>query len=720
MTVIAAAPPALFSATQSGGSAQDFPSRTARHRATPPRRHPLTAALAITAASSMALAPLHPLTGIHGASSSVVAAAPMPRVQLAAVISQRDIDALIANLEASLSHVTATVATVTGTPGRTLRDALTTAAALSDSFWEGLDTDNRLLNDVVKGLRTMSTGGLTRLAESIDEASSTVVVTVEQLGDLLASVLTGSLSTALSAVTGIVNDPLNAAKYVALINAPISIAGGIVDDAIGAVASVATNGVSLGVTFVTAATSQISNALAGVNSLIGAGKNLVPGNDLIAGVLTAVQGIVAAPINAAVAGVDGVAGAVRHVVTATVDSLSHGAATIVESWIGDGSTNGAIQQAIGAIGTAPLSPASYTEALGALFNAGIATGGAILHTAGSFASLPFSTAAHLTGTAASMLTSLVDGAATAVGGVLRAAGLPGILHGLPNVLALGVNAAINTTAAAIKAGLNAVAATLDLGSALSGHFLPSAASVAPMSLNVGSDISVTVDAAEASGDEAAHAESGSRADGEALPAGVSLGAVKGDSAEAGEDKLEEVQSEPVAAPGEAEVRPATSDLADTEAMPTPVEAVEAGDGKDSTSEDLAEVRQLPTESAAGGDTAIDAKTPSNTESTPVAPKAEPSGQSGHADGTTPRRSDTAAASRGDAESTRSDTDERSAAHRTRGGDDSEAAKVTERGSEQRGSADQPRGSAPTARVSESAARASERATRTDTETNKGE
>lgn len=701
MTAIAAVPPALFSATQNGGSAHEFLSRPARHRAIPSRRHPLTAALALTAASSMALAPLHPLTGAHGAPSSVVAAAPMPRVQLAAVISQRDIDALIANLEASLSRVTATVAAVAGTPGRTLRDALTTASALSDSFWEGLDTDNRLLNDVVKGLRTISTGGLRRLAESIDEASGTVVVTVEQLGDLLASVLTGSLSTALAAVTGVVNDPLNAAKYVALINAPISIAGGIVDDAIGAVAAVATNGVSLGVTFVTAATSQISNALAGVNSLIGAGKNLVPGNSLIAGVLTAVQGIVAAPINAAVAGVDGVAGAIRHVATATIDSLSHGAATIVESWIGDGSTTGAIQQAIRAIGTAPLSPASYTEALGALFNAGISTGGAILQTAGSFASLPFSTAAHLTGTAASMLTSLVDGAATAVGGVLRAAGLPGILHGLPNVLALGVNAAINTTAAAIKAGLNAVASTLDLGSALSGHFLPSAASVAPMSLKAGLDASVTLDVAEASSDDAAGADSGSRAGGKALSASVSPVAVTGGSAEAAEESPEEVQPELGVPRGEAEVVPATPDSADSAEPVTPAELVEPIDGKASASEDLAEVPQSLTESVSDGDTAPDTASTSNEESAPVAPKSEPSGQTG------------------DAEDTRGATGARIATHRTRGGDDSEAAERTKPVSEPRGSATQERGSA-TAGQSEGAARASERSTGPGAETNKGE
>ncbi|WP_131812716.1 hypothetical protein [Mycolicibacterium peregrinum] len=101
-----------------------------------------------------------------------------------------------------------------------------------------------------------------------------------------------------------------------------------------------------------------------------AAKGAVPGVALLDGVLTAVQGIVSAPVTAALAGVDGVAGTLTSAASRVVSKLAGGASQISATWLGDGTASGALQEAINAIGAAPLSTASYTRALGVVVSAG--------------------------------------------------------------------------------------------------------------------------------------------------------------------------------------------------------------------------------------------------------------------------------------------------------------------------------------------------------------
>ncbi|MCA2240447.1 hypothetical protein JF769_24720 [Mycobacterium avium] len=442
---------------------------------------PLKSAVVLTAASVIALTPLQASHALPQHLS--LPAVSIPTVQLTSVVSQRDIDALVSNLKTSLDGASATVTALAGVPGQTLQSALATAVSLNDSLWQGLTTAtaNPVLDDVLKALHTVSGGGLTRLAAAIKDADGTIVLTSEQLSDLLTSTLTGSLSTALTAVAGVVNDPLNAAKYIALLNSPLSVAGRVLNQSITAAADLATNGIALGGTFVTAVTAQITNALNGVNNLIDAAKDVFPGNALIGGVLTAVQGIVSAPINVAVAGVNGLTTTVTDAADVVVSRLTNGASSVVSTWLGNGTTDGAVQDAISTIGAAPLSPSSYTAALTTLVGAGITTVATVAHTAGSFASLPFTVGANLTGTGAAMITTFISDAATATSGILRAVGMPALVYSMPKVLAAGVNAAINVAATAVKIGLRTVAGALDLGSTLTGELTPHAAAAAATS-----------------------------------------------------------------------------------------------------------------------------------------------------------------------------------------------------------------------------------------------
>lgn len=446
---------------------------------------PLKSAVVLTAASVIALTPLQASHALPQHLSLPTVS--IPTVQLTSVVSQRDIDALVSNLKTSLDGASATVTALAGVPGQTLQSALATAVSLNDSLWQGLTTAtaNPVLDDVLKALHTVSGGGLTRLAAAIKDADGTIVLTSEQLSDLLTSTLTGSLSTALTAVAGVVNDPLNAAKYIALLNSPLSVAGRVLNQSITAAADLATNGIALGGTFVTAVTAQITNALNGVNNLIDAAKDVFPGNALIGGVLTAVQGIVSAPINVAVAGVNGLTTTVTDAADVVVSRLTNGASSVVSTWLGNGTTDGAVQDAISTIGAAPLSPSSYTAALTTLVGAGITTVATVAHTAGSFASLPFTVGANLTGTGAAMITTFISDAATATSGILRAVGMPALVYSMPKVLAAGVNAAINVAATAVKIGLRTVAGALDLGSTLTGELTPHAAAAAATSTPAG-------------------------------------------------------------------------------------------------------------------------------------------------------------------------------------------------------------------------------------------
>lgn len=446
---------------------------------------PVKSALALTAASVIALTPIQASHAVPQHLS--LPAMSIPTVQMTAVVSQRDIDALVSNLRASLDGASATVTALVGVPGQTLQSALVTAISLNDSLWLGLTTAtaNPVLDDVLTALHNASGGGLTRLAAAVKDADGTIVLTSEQLSDLLTSTLTGSLSTALTAVAGVVNDPLNAAKYIALLNSPLSIAGRVLNQSIAAAADVATNGIAVGGTFVTAVTAQITNALNGVNELIGAAADVTPGNALIGGVLTAVQGIVSAPINIAVAGVNGLTTTVTDAADIVVSRLANGASAVVSTWLGDGAVGGAVHDVINTIGSAPLSPSSYTAALTTLVGAAITTAATVAHTAGSFASLPFSVGANLTGTGAAMITSFITDAATATSGILRAVGASPLVYNLPKVLAAGVNAAVDVAATVVKIGLRTVAGALDLGSTITGavtaHAItaPSSAALTP-------------------------------------------------------------------------------------------------------------------------------------------------------------------------------------------------------------------------------------------------
>jgi hypothetical protein len=107
---------------------------------------------------------------------------------------------------------------------------------------------------------------------------------------------------------------------------------------------------------------QIGNAVSAVTALLDAGKTLTD-SALVNGALTAVQGIVSAPVTATLAGETGVTSALVTTASETLRRVARGVNAVVASWLGNGSTPGALQHALATVGTSPLSPASYTNAV---------------------------------------------------------------------------------------------------------------------------------------------------------------------------------------------------------------------------------------------------------------------------------------------------------------------------------------------------------------------
>lgn len=397
-----------------------------------------------------------------------------PQVQLAAVINPTDIDNLVDRLNSALASVSSTVTAAVAMPANSLTSVLDSAVSVNNSLWDSLidATDNRSLVDLLNALRATSSGSLSRLSTTVGDTGAAVVLTTGEVTDLLASALTGSLSTALHAVATIVNNPLALASYTGLLNAPLDIAGLVVNNGLSLVDSVGSGALSVTSTLVTGVTSQIDNILRGVNGLIDAAKGTVPGVALLDGVLTAVQGIVSAPVTAALAGVDGVAGTLTSAASRALSKLAGGASEIGAIWLGDGTASGALQEAITAIGSAPLSAASYTRALGVVVSAGISSVRSVASTGASLLSVPFTAGADLTSTASAMITRFTDGVATAASGILHAAGLPSFVSSLPHALATTINITVRAVSFGVSTGLNAVATVLDIGSAIAGSSTP--------------------------------------------------------------------------------------------------------------------------------------------------------------------------------------------------------------------------------------------------------
>lgn len=170
-------------------------------------RSPLTAGVALTAASAIAFTPL--IAADTTSRTAALTPVATPSMSLAAAVAPADIAALANRLAGSSDALSATVTSLAGLPGQTLVNALNSAVALNNGLWDSLiaATDNPTLVDVLRALKAASNGGLTRLASTLESANRTVVLTTGEVTSLLSSTLTGSLGAAQHAVATILASP---------------------------------------------------------------------------------------------------------------------------------------------------------------------------------------------------------------------------------------------------------------------------------------------------------------------------------------------------------------------------------------------------------------------------------------------------------------------------------------------------------------------------------
>lgn len=456
---------------------------SARHRAggsgvavAAPLRFP-TAAVALTAATAVAFAPIALHTPLP---QHVLPSITVPSIHLDAAADQ--IQSLKDAVNTELASLDATIATIVGVPGQTLATVLTSAASLNSGFWKSLITASAaspLLSGALQALEAVSSGGLTQLAGTVTAANADLVLTTKQISSLLTSTITGSAATALLAFAGIATNPLSLSSYVSLLDVPFTIGGGVLSNVITAANDLGANAISLGGTIVTGVTGQIGNIVDAVNTLVNGVKSSID-NNIVDGVITAVQGVVAAPLQAILAGVNGVTNAITGGATSTLGVVATAAEHITHTWLGNGTSNGAIQNIINTIGSAPLSPEAWVAALNTATQAAIGTVTSTATTVvAGLAPIPFTVGAGLVNAAADSVTAFSNGVAEIAAGLLTAVGVPGLLTNTVYGVAGAFNTGIKVAAAALTASLNTVATLIGAATSITGLYSPAPAAAVP-------------------------------------------------------------------------------------------------------------------------------------------------------------------------------------------------------------------------------------------------
>lgn len=423
-------------------------------------------ALAMATATTMAFAPI---VVVNNPAHLHLPAVSAPSINFTADADR--IQDVIASVNVQLASLDTEITKIVGIPGQTLAGALTGAASLNSNFWQTLITaanGDKLIESALRSLEQLTSGGLTQLATSVSSVNSDITLTADQMSTLLTSALTGSSSTALAAFSGLAANPLSFSAWLSLIDTPFTIAGGVLNSAITAAENLGANTIAVGGKIVHGVTAQITNIVDAVNELASGVKGQLH-NNIVEGLITAVQGVVAAPLNAVLALVDGGTNVVTGVATDVVSVVAGVAKHVSSVWLGDGTTGGAIQSAINEIGTAPLDVGSYARAVVTLARAAVST---VTGTAGAIVSglapIPFTAAAAVVNTVAGSITGFTDGVAKIGAGLLTAVGVPSLISNTVYGMAGAFNAGVKLVAGAVAAGLNAAAGLLKVGTAITG------------------------------------------------------------------------------------------------------------------------------------------------------------------------------------------------------------------------------------------------------------
>jgi hypothetical protein len=404
----------------------------------------LTAGVSLTAASAIALTPL--------AIPANERAITIPNVTVSDIqltVTPAEIQAFFAELQLQLEAFNAGLAEVIALPGATLAGGLEIAIELNTEYFDTLKglTTNPTLLDLLDALYLSSNYGLTSLQTAVVERTENVAITAEDLANLLASSITGSLSNVLSSFVAVLNNPLNTSAYAGLLSL------GLVDtvqdlaaNGVSAVQVLSDSGFGFIYTGLDLLDSQIFNAIDTVGALMDVGAEAT-GSQLVQAVNEAIQSITLAPAlalnNAAFGLTEDILGGFQE----GIDDVLGGAQALI------GITGGSLQFAINAVGANPLNPENYLLAGGILLAGGFDGFNTTVSTVGSVAEIPFERGISITTGLASVVTGLNTNFAVAFSDVLAALGLPDDIVALPLALASTINEVIGAGTEAVVGGL---------------------------------------------------------------------------------------------------------------------------------------------------------------------------------------------------------------------------------------------------------------------------
>lgn len=432
----------------------------------------LTAGVACTAAGVIALTPLS-LPPQHNETVLVPYSASSP-VRLAALIKPEDIDAVVEQLTSTVTDFIGPYAdSLTLAPFTTVAGLLNQVIDANYTLWRALTVASSGSPELQGLFESVGNGILTALGDLGDPLQDALdVVNDSNVNgqEVLAQALTYSLTAALTAVAGIINDPTSAASYLGALQAPIGIGANLALGVNDGAADLMFPAFGLPVIGIGAGQGLATAALGGADSALGATELLATNeNEVLGALVGAIRTATIQPALAVLASANPVLNAPLVAALVATGVLTGNAIDDNgtpddpddDYWIDTGfpviigATSSALTGALGAIGADPLSPQSYAAALWSLGNGGlnVVDGGITTMTTMARISLGAAVIPVLGGamTALPGLNTAIGAAATRI---LKAIGVEDEIANAPSEFATKMNAAINDVGTTVGEGLD--------------------------------------------------------------------------------------------------------------------------------------------------------------------------------------------------------------------------------------------------------------------------
>lgn len=432
----------------------------------------LAAGVSLTAATAVALAPI-----AIPANDRTVTVPEVTITDIQLTVTPGEVIAFFNNLLAQVKEFNAAVAETAAVPGQTLVDGINSAITLNNQIFDSLidSTDSRALRFLFETLGVNNERSLRQLASFVGDSNDVVVLTGQEVADLLSSVVLGSLSNVLSATVAVLDNPLAFNNYTTLVSAGIGSVALAVNGAGLATQAITNAGFDLTYGAVDLVRVETLNALETVKRVIAAGS-MVTGSALIETVTHAVTDIAFAPLQLGVR-------LPASVIGEGLLSAQQGFNAVFDGIFGYQDAEGvavpgvvttataAVIDALNQIGTGPLRPERYLAATAILVAGSFDSFNLSVNTIGDVAQVPFDFGINLfspdseRGTITTALVLANREIARAVSRLLEAFGLPEDIVNLPNVISERVDDAIYAGARALVDGFSAANTVIAGGTA---------------------------------------------------------------------------------------------------------------------------------------------------------------------------------------------------------------------------------------------------------------